>query len=377
MSRFKRSVSLSMALILCLLSLQQVSAEPSDPLTFPFYDSKVASTACSGVVLSGAESAEKTFNFFISKGLTAPQAAGIMGNLQAESGINPRRVQSTPTPSGDSDVMALDGTTGYGIAQWTSLGRQQGLHAAAVTAGKTDGDLGVQLNYLWTELEGAYKREVLDPIKATQDVQEVTSIFMLKFERPKDQSAQAQQERGDFSRAWLAKYGSGTAVAGSSDTVSCGGGEGEVTNGYSLPTDRKWYDKYPQWFTKPHHDYPAADIPLPTGTPIYSMTDGKVIRAGMGGDCGQGVIIEVKPGLLFLYCHGSDGGAIPGAKQGDVVKAGQLLMHSASTGNSTGPHLHLEIQSGSKELCPQTLFTGIVNGSIPQISSLPASGCTN
>ncbi|HET7720963.1 MAG TPA: glucosaminidase domain-containing protein, partial [Acidimicrobiales bacterium] len=50
----------------------------------------------------------------------------------------------------------------------------------------------------------------------------------------------------------------------------------EVTDGYSLPVDPVWYQQHPTWFSKPHHDYPAADIPVPTGTLLYATTAGTI-----------------------------------------------------------------------------------------------------
>lgn len=340
--------------------------------------------------LTGSQNGEKIFNFLISKGLTPVQAAGLMGNLQAESGLNPRRVQSTPTPAGDKDTMTIDNQTGYGLAQWTSSGRQTGLHAAALAAGTIDGDLLTQLNYLWTELNAGYKSSTLDPLKNATDIKQATSIVMINFEAPADQSQQAQNGRAALSLAILNKYGSNTATPAPASTAtvtvpvnSCGApGSNAVTGGFSLPTDRKWYDQHPDWFTKPHHlnsngtPSPASDIPIPTGTVVYSMTDGKIIKAPNEGGYGKGVTIDAGNGVIINYGHGLDGGSVPGAREGDTVKAGQPIMHSDNTGMSTGPHVHVDIVVNGSKRCPQALFADIVNGRTPNISTLPSDGCS-
>lgn len=353
-----------------------------------FFNLEESTNACgSGTTLVGSNYGEQIFNYLTTHGLSPIQAAGFMGNLQVESGLNPARVQNTRTPQGDSDTMKIDGLTGYGLAQWTSIDRQKNLHAAAVAAGAKDSNIGVQLDYLWSELTGGYKSSTYTPLLATNDIRQATSIVMLHFESPADQSLSAQKARGDLSIGILAKYGSGantTPTTGppAADAIISGctdnsGAANQINGAYALPLDKSFYDQHKVWFTKPHHGYPASDIPVPTGTKVYSITDGKVLKAPVGGTCGIGVLIEASPGTIFLYCHGSDGGSVPGAKQGDTVKAGQLIMHSASTGQSTGPHLHVQLDIKDIKHCPQNLFVAIAeNQTIPDLNSLPTSGCT-
>jgi murein DD-endopeptidase MepM/ murein hydrolase activator NlpD len=151
-------------------------------------------------------------------------------------------------------------------------------------------------------------------------------------------------------------------------------GGSEVIGGYSLPVDRHWYDEHPVWFTKAHHDYPAADIPVPTGTPIYSMVAGTVASTPTSGRCGIGVIVNGDDGAQYTYCHGQPGSQAVGI--GERVEAGQQIMLSASTGNSTGPHLHLGIRIDGQQRCPQPLFVAIAEGAPIDVTTMPASGCS-
>lgn len=362
-----------------------------------YFDAEVGALTCGGATLStlsGSENEEKIFNYLTkTQNLTAVQAAGIMGNLSAESGFNPRRVQNTKTPEGDRDDMVIGKDIGFGIAQWTSIDRQRKLHDAVIAAKTKDSDLRVQLDYLWTELNTVYKSDTLEPLRATNDVAQATVIVVINFERPAEKNSPAlQRERINNAQGVLTKYGSSTASTSSvSDAVTVvdpcaasteGAGGALVQGEFSLPVAKKWYEQHPEWFTKPHHRHAngsediASDIPVPLGTPVYSMTGGKIIKAPNEGGYGEGVTIDAGGGIIINYGHGSDGGSVSAAHKGDTVKPGQLILHSASTGFSTGPHLHVDISLRGIKRCPQTLFVGIVENKIPAIASLPTSGCS-
>ena len=62
--------------------------------------------------------------------------------------------------------------------------------------------------------------------------------------------------------------------------------------------------QHPQWFTKTHHDYPAADIPVPVGTLLYAVTNGVVVGTPTSGRCGVGLIFNGDDQAQYTYCHG-------------------------------------------------------------------------
>lgn len=173
--------------------------------------------------------------------------------------------------------------------------------------------------------------------------------------------------------------GAGTSAGGLAANSRCplGNQSSELVGELAWPVDKSFYDEHPVWFTKPHHDYPASDIPVPTGTNVYAMLRGRVVSAPTGGTCGQGVTIDTPPNIRITYCHGTDGGSVDGAHEGDEVQAGALIMHSDDTGRSSGPHLHVQIKIGGVNHCPQPLFQGMAAGTPPDLESLPTSGCTN
>lgn len=142
--------------------------------------------------------------------------AGLMGNLQAESGLNPKNLQnSCEKKSGYTDqtyTLNVDNGTytnfandkyGYGICQWTSSGRKLGL--MQFKGNKSIGDLTMQLDYLWKELNTSYKI-VLNTIKSAKSVKEASDIVLTKFERPKDQSDAVKIKRASYGQYFFDKY---------------------------------------------------------------------------------------------------------------------------------------------------------------------------
>lgn len=94
-------------------------------------------TAAAGnVALVNGSNVKKAFFYFISQGLTAAQAAGIVGNLMQESGVNPKSVQA--------------GGPGRGIAQWSAGGRWDEL--LKHEKGKDPLDIATQLDFMWYEM---------------------------------------------------------------------------------------------------------------------------------------------------------------------------------------------------------------------------------
>jgi murein DD-endopeptidase MepM/ murein hydrolase activator NlpD len=93
-----------------------------------------------------------------------------------------------------------------------------------------------------------------------------------------------------------------------------------------------------------HHDYPAVDIAAPSGSPVYALATGVVLRAWGTPDptCGIGLTLQTFDHQIWTYCHMAD--LQPGIVTGGSVTAGQSLGLVGSTGDATGPHLHLQLQ---------------------------------
>lgn len=142
--------------------------------------------------------------------------AGLMGNLKAESGLNPKNLQNSCEKrlgmSDDEYVKSVDNGTyknfatdscGFGLAQWTSCGRKRNLNE--FRGNKSIGDLEMQLSFLYHELSTSYK-SVLSALKAAKSVKESSDIVLAKFERPKDQSEGTKKYRASLGQEFYDKY---------------------------------------------------------------------------------------------------------------------------------------------------------------------------
>ncbi|MCR4579369.1 MAG: M23 family metallopeptidase [Treponema sp.] len=95
------------------------------------------------------------------------------------------------------------------------------------------------------------------------------------------------------------------------------------------------------------------DYGVPEGTEVRSCAEGRVVMAENRITTGWSIVIEHLPGLYSLYYHLSE----MKVKEGDMVKQGELIGKSGSTGLATGPHLHWEIRLNGSAVCPEFFLT--------------------
>jgi murein DD-endopeptidase MepM/ murein hydrolase activator NlpD len=146
----------------------------------------------------------------------------------------------------------------------------------------------------------------------------------------------------------------------------------QIVGDYALPVARDLLNV--SLLRRPHHDYPAWDLAVPTGTPVYATHRGTVIAVTNDGRCGRGLVIAGLDGARYTYCHAD---AVTVAR-GQGVAAGAEIMRSGNTGRSTGPHLHLQIHSPAGALvCPQPLLEAWYLGRSDAPATAPTTGCTS
>lgn len=99
-------------------------------------------------------------------------------------------------------------------------------------------------------------------------------------------------------------------------------------------------------------NHKGIDVPAPTGTPIVSVLDGKVIFTGYNAYRGYYIMVDHGGGVVTLYQH-CKGGSYK-VSVGDKVKAGQTIILSGSSGIGSGPHLHFEVLINGSNVNPKT-----------------------
>lgn len=122
----------------------------------------------------------------------------------------------------------------------------------------------------------------------------------------------------------------------------------KYSGGYRWPMDAGIVSSEfgPRW-GKMHQ---GVDIAADMGAPIHAIAPGEVIYAGSHiTGYGNVIILRHDQNTTTTYAHNK---ALR-AKQGDKVKAGQLIALLGSTGHSTGPHLHFEFRVGNSPVNPR------------------------
>lgn len=172
--------------------------------------------------------------------------AGLMGNLFAESGLEPTNLQgayekklgytdSSYTAAVDSgrypaDSFIHDGA-GYGLAQWAYWSRKEKLLEHARACGKSIGDLDTQLGFLWEEIQG--RRALTNRLMLATSVQEASDVVLTQYERPLDQGDGAKAKRASYGQKYYDMFAGQTSEKKTNE-----GSENMATNNdkYKLST---------------------------------------------------------------------------------------------------------------------------------------------
>ena len=339
-----------------------------------------SSTAASNI--KGTTYSEKTWNYLTEKGLPAFGVAGLMGNLYAESAIRPNNLQNSyETSLGMSDTQYTNAVNsgsytrfntdeaGYGLAQWTSSDRKRGLYNLKKKQGKSIDDIGLQLDWLWHELNNGYK-SVLNTLKKASSVREASDKVLTKFEIPADMSEKVKRTRASYGQSYYNQYAGKGGIGGDGPIViedGFGGKGYDLFNGFGSQTSGFIRNDGVTF-------HGGIDRSKGNNTTVPAFTEGTVEKvvnkykpntgstsngSSWQGGWGNYITVVTPDGRKVLYAHLN--GAI--AQPGDKINIGDPIGIQGHTGHSSGSHLHFEVwkDPNNRNKGTNTSNTGLLN----------------
>ena len=169
------------------------------------------------MALIGKTNEEKIWNCLMTQIKNPYGVAGLMGNLRAESALNPINLENkysvsfkmsdeeyTKAVDDGSYTNFVNDKAGYGLAQWTSGSRKQTLWNFAKSQNTSIGDLEMQLKFLCKEL--LKYPGVVETLKSAKSVREASDVVLTKYERPANQSESVKIKRENYGLSYLNKY---------------------------------------------------------------------------------------------------------------------------------------------------------------------------
>lgn len=279
------------------------------------------------------------WSFLKSKGYSDIAAAAILGNMEQESGVDPSKLQQSMHMSGPNDP------GGFGLVQWTSQGRKDGMFALAKSRNKPWNDLGTQLDYFWQEVNSGYKSVLPGSLNQYTDIAAATERFERVYEGAGNPQMQNRIKYANDHYTTFAK--SNTAMASNYGTGKYGMASnlgitrnGQITSGFNDPT---------------RLSHKGIDIAGKAGQSIISPARGTIIRSEYNDTNGNMVVIQSEDGYLYTFCHMSS----RSVKVGDQVSIGSLLGKMGDTGNSFGNHVHYQVtNSDGQYVDPLSIANG-------------------
>ncbi len=258
--------------------------------------------------MSGEDNISIIFNYLVDKGLTDFQAAGVLGNMWAESGFEPQRAQGIFDRLVPASNWSEAKGGGWGLVQWTPGSK---MVDPVTAAGKDPNNIVIQLDFLWGQLNnewpagwggsppssGFNEKAAGDHLKATTNVAEATISFETKYER---HAGSPQPERIIEAERILELAHSNSLTVSAGSTCGTPGSAGSVV---AVATNYAWPEYKGSGFTEPKPEYATAVS--------KARSEGRYVGgASMPGiDCGGFVTtVMIDSGFDPSYNHNGKGG---------------------------------------------------------------------
>ncbi len=296
------------------------------------------------VQLAGKDNTEKILNFFMRKGLTLAQAAGIVGNMMQESGLNPAVIQGGRIA--DDSYVLQDGV-GFGLVQWTSGGRQKNFMKFMKELGVGITDLSGQLEFVWKEMSGSYPN-TMRALKASRNpVDAAIAVHgppSPGYEASADTPEEVRTVRGGNAQKVHDKYADAPALAGSTaDKAMMPEGEGSEGDAENVASSEQKncvgqpessgasgdFAKLVKDYAWPNYTAGRTDQqPKYTTAVRKAVSDGRYVGGANGNDCGGFV-------TTLVFDSGHDKKYNSNAKGGNTIEQEEWLRKNWKPINAT------------------------------------------
>lgn len=357
-------------------------------------DSEVDSSFVDGVVTSTKASdsdwtkkgttanknAEKVFKAFVDRGTTGAFASGVVGWVNSEGGFamigraeghygNDPKTNSIAYGVRPTGLAYYTTEAGGGIFQFTPFTKYAPLGSpdwedadkmiAFVMKAVANGDWNASMDLTGKSHAFADAVKLTNPQEATLTWQayERGNVAYIRQDQKKADAQKAyelfdggkyQYDEAKFKKAFGKSAESFSSSADDSTSQSSGGckvGDSESKSS-GKTTDTGHPMDVPYTISQGMHSLGAIDLAAPQGTPIYAVSDGKVVEVNRiaNGINGNYVIHTLSDGSFIYYGHMRD---VPMVKEGQSVKKGQQIGIVGQTGLASGPHIHFDRRIGS------------------------------
>lgn len=303
--------------------------------------------------------------------------ASILANWYVESNITAKRAEgdylsppvgATASSWDDPNWLSMNGSTiyngrypnilhrGLGLGQWTDTAdgaiRHTLLRNFADSKGKKWYDLELQLEFMF-DGDSPYYREYMSKfVERLENTDTLTNDFLVYWE---GNSGNKLAERQNSAKEMLSYLKNGliqvadfTKLEGSGQPLDV---PYTITQVFGVNANNGLYGS---------SGHTGIDLAAPEGSPIYAITDGKVIDVNMTAVAinGNYVIHTLPDGTYVYYGHMRD---VPKVSIGQEIKQGQLIGYVGKTGLATGPHIHLEWKTTPNWLNTQRNPAGLLS----------------
>ena len=180
---------------------------------------------------------------------------------------------------------------------------------------------------------------------AISQLNEFKDVKVKEYQEQKAEQERMERERKAKERAKRYSTSGSTSIAMAAST-----GTGNI-NGMSLsiPVSGSISSRFGASSSRRSGSHTGLDIACPAGTGIRPISSGTVIFASYNGSYGNLIKVDHGNGIQSWYAHCSS----INVGVGQTVGPGSVIGAVGSTGNSTGPHLHLEIRINGAPVNPQ------------------------